>query len=944
MIGLGTLTFVTPWALAALVLLPAIWWLLRLTPPAPRRVAFPAVRLLLGLRGREEEPARTPPWLLAFRLLIAALFILAFADPLFGPRLAAFGRGPLLVVIDNGWAAATHWGARQRALDQLFQRRAAVGGRIVLLQTAPPASGAAAAPSGLLDAPAARSLAEALRPLPWNTDRMAALAALRQADPGSFAAVVWLSDGIDPDGRAKAFAAGLENFGPLRILGDPPAARALALLPPESTGRGLVATLLRSDGSGPLRREALALDANGAVLARVPVTFAPGATQAQAMIALPLTLANRIEQLAIAGEASAGARVLLDESFRRRPVGLVSGEDATRDQPLLSGLYYLKRALEPYAGVREGSLQAMLKEPPSVLVLDDVGRMTGPEQTALLNWLEGGGVLIRFAGPRLAAHDEPALPGSPASASDGTPDGGSIGAGLLPVPLRPGDRSLGGVLTWERPAHLAPFARTSPFYGLKVPADVTVTRQVLAEPGLDLARHTWARLTDGTPLVTAARRGKGWLVLFHTTANARWSNLALSGLYVEMLHRLVDLGHGVAPDRAARAMLAPERLLDGFGHFVAPGGAAEPLAEAAISKTLIGPHHPPGFYGPSAARRALNLTAHLTHLAAIGPLPGRVAEAQMGAARTIDLRPPLLYLALALLGLDFLLALWLRGLLGRRRSGPDLGRAGLGLGLGLGLLAASALLTASGPARAADASSGDAFAIANSTQFRLAYVLTGDAEVDRISRAGLIGLTAALNERTAAETGPPQALEIARDPLVFFPLIYWPMTPDEPDLDAATLAKIDTYITHGGTILFDTRDAGDLNAPGTVGPGTRTLRRLLGRLDTPPLIPLPANHVLTRTFYLLRDFPGRFDGSRIWVERETKGYDGVSGVIIGGNDWAGAWAVNANGQPLLPVVPGGAHQRELAIRFGINLVMYCLTGNYKSDQVHVPAILERLGQ
>ena len=74
------------------------------------------------------------------------------------------------------------------------------------------------------------------------------------------------------------------------------------------------------------------------------------------------------------------------------------------------------------------------------------------------------------------------------------------------------------------------------------------------------------------------------------------------------------------------------------------------------------------------------------------------------------------------------------------------------------------------------------------------------------------------------------------------------------------------------------------------------------------------------------------------------GNDRVSSLVIGGNDWAAAWATDEMHKPLVLPTPGGARQRELAYRFGINLVMYALTGNYKSDQVHIPAILERLGQ
>ena len=72
--------------------------------------------------------------------------------------------------------------------------------------------------------------------------------------------------------------------------------------------------------------------------------------------------------------------------------------------------------------------------------------------------------------------------------------------------------------------------------------------------------------------------------------------------------------------------------------------------------------------------------------------------------------------------------------------------------------------------------------------------------------------------------------------------------------------------------------------------------------------------------------------------------DGVSPILITGNDFAGAWATDRSGNPLLPTVPPDERQRDMAFRVGVNIVMYMLTGNYKSDQVHIPALLERLGQ
>jgi uncharacterized protein DUF4159 len=260
-------------------------------------------------------------------------------------------------------------------------------------------------------------------------------------------------------------------------------------------------------------------------------------------------------------------------------------------------------------------------------------------------------------------------------------------------------------------------------------------------------------------------------------------------------------------------------------------------------------------------------------------------------------------------------------------------------------------------ADAQNATSADAPPAALDT--RLAYVVTGDSDVDSISKSGLAGLTLFLAQRTALEAGDPIGLDIAHDELAFYPLIYWPIVPGVARPSEDTLKRIDSYMKNGGTVLFDTRDA-VVAPPGpggeTQSPGMLELRKILSSLDLPQLEPVPRDHVLTKTFYLLRDFPGRFSTGQLWVEalpatddeeqlnRPARGGDGVSSIIITSNDLAGAWATRSDGQPMLPMVDGEPRQREFAFRAGVNIVMYTLTGNYKADQVHVPALLERLGQ
>ncbi|HEX5454678.1 MAG TPA: DUF4159 domain-containing protein, partial [Stellaceae bacterium] len=623
-------------------------------------------------------------------------------------------------------------------------------------------------------------------------------------------------------------------------------------------------------------------------------------------LSMPTELRNRVARIEIEGEQSAGGVLLIDERWRRRPVGIATSRSAGA-QPLLSDTYYLERALGPFTEVRHGPASDLLKRQLAMLIYADSGPDSPQEEAVVHKWVEAGGLLLRFAGPKLAEQSDH----------------------LLPVRLRRGGRTIGGALSWEKPAHLAPFAANSPFAGLTIPADVTVSRQVLAEPDLDLAQKTWARLADGTPLVTGEKIGKGWIVLVHTTANAAWSNLSLSGLFVQMLRRVVAISHGV--EAAGSGTLPAYETLDGFGHLQKAPPAVRPIAAKEIAKAVPSPRHPPGFYGGADSRRALNLSAAVTDVKPLGELPaGTVQEGFAQKSAEIDVRPPLLTAAFLLVLLDLIIAYALRGLL-RRRA------AGLAAGLAL------ALTVLPGAASRAD----DAFVIKATSAVRLAYVETGDAKVDAESQAGLTGLTATLNQRTAVETAAPMGVNIESDDLVLFPLLYWPVTADQKPPSPKAAERINRYLETGGTILFDTRNAGE-ETPGVFGNAAAAqeqLRRLVKGIKIPPLEPVPPNHVLTKSFYLLHDFPGRWDSGQVWIEpTEDNVNDGVASVIVGGNDWAGAWAVDDQGRPEYACVPGGERQREMAMRFGVNLVMYVLTGNYKSDQVHVPAILERLGQ
>jgi hypothetical protein len=398
--------------------------------------------------------------------------------------------------------------------------------------------------------------------------------------------------------------------------------------------------------------------------------------------------------------------------------------------------------------------------------------------------------------------------------------------------------------------------------------------------------------------------------------------------------------------------VAPLHILDGFGAFGPPPATAKPLP--ADFRDRATPDHPPGFYGPAEGPLAVNALAAADRIAPLDISPLKARRASYTNAEPRDLRGILLSASLALFLVDAIIVALLGGGLAallRRRAAPA------ALALALALAATMALPS---QLRADGADSNDEFALKAVSQTRLAYVVTGNADVDSIVKAGMSGLTLFLAQRTALEAGDPVGIDPAHDELAFFPLIYWPIVPGAAKPPQDAINRIDAYMKQGGTVLFDTRDAIEAS-PNENGasqtPGMQALRDILSSLDVPELEPVPREHVLTKTFYLLRDFPGRFVNGQTWVEtlpreddeetasqRPARGGDGVSPIIITSNDLAGAWAIRPDGQPMLPLTPGEPKQREFAFRAGVNIVMYTLTGNYKADQVHAPALIERLGQ
>lgn len=915
MTGLLTgLSFTTPWILLALLTLPLLWWLLKLTPPSPKRITFPALRFLLEIEDNEKSSDAIPLWLLLVRLLIAALIITALAGPVLNKTKIGFTDGPAVILVDNGWTSTQDWSKKEKLVSNLISKFKEADRLVYVIPLA-------------LSEEKTKSVFKPLTPqemenaLPFLTpvslapNRSHISRLLPDFEKLKSPEFFWLSDGVSvnaKDAEIKAALASLAKLGPMTIYsGETENAPHLLLAPTVKTA-SLELTVIRSTDQGAATGTIFGRNKSGKILFQETYTFTENELTTQKIVSLPAAIRNDLSLLQIKSARSAGSVFLMDDRWKRKSIGLVASSQQTDTPSLLSEQHYLEKAFLPFYDIVQDDLENLVKQSPSFIALGDVAALTARQSSEVEKWVRNGGILIRFAGPKLSNSQ----------------------SNLLPVTLRQGNRSLDGAMSWGKPASMGPMPENSPFANLQIDPEIKVFKQVLANPSTDLNEKTWALLEDGTPLVTSEQRGNGRLILFHTSATTAWSDLVLSGLFVEMLREISFLGSFSGQSQFAEQTLPALDLLNGFGEFA---GSSHTHSLSGMPTPLSLPvdrPYPAGIYGNSTFRYAHNIGDVVETYQSLSLATYAGQKSGLEEAEETSLKAPVIIVALLLLLLDILATLYLQG----RLTSKVLFASKT---LASGFLITSIFTI---PIKDLQAEESLNRLLEATLDTRLGYILTQNPAVDEMSKAGLKGISEKLRQRTSIEAAAPLAIDIEKNELLFFPLVYWPMTSSFANPSDAALAKINKYLKNGGTILFDTRN--QLSPSVFASAEGQRLSQILDRLDIQRLTQVPPDHVITRAFYLMQAFPGRYQDGEVWIENteNAHGNDGVASVIIGSHDWAAAWATDNAGKPIAAVIPGGNRQREMSYRFGVNLVMYTLAGNYKADQVHVPAILERLGQ
>lgn len=926
------MSFASPLLLLGLLSLPIIWWLLRITPPSPRKELFPPLRFLPKLTNQQETAKHTPWWLLLLRLTMAALIIIALARPIWSQKpITLSGSQPLALMIDNGWASAKEWKKRVSVAQTLLTQAERHQKDVYFLATAENDT----SHLGPYPAKVIKQQLIHLSPRPLPVNRIDALKKLIEITKGIPLDVAYLSDGLQTNDDDQAFAL-IEQLKPKTFLwysADISSLTGITAI--ENDNGNIAARIIRSTTHGTASTTLSLHDSNNQLLGQFTTNFSEGETTALVPFNIPLELRNDIAWIKINNQAHAAATFLIDSHNRINRVALLSPNINEMAQPLLSPFYYIIKALQNHtqlitADGKELSIDIdhLLKQNPSVFIMGDIVNMSEEAEKKLSDFVNKGGTLIRFVGENLSTaehHDS-----------------------LLPVPLRPGKRLLGSIMSWTKPQKLAPFTKNSLFFDLSFPEDVTVSRQILAEPSPDLFEKTWLSLSDGTPLITAAKRGKGTLILIHVAPDPTWSNLPLSGFFAQMLQKLITLSayENTNPTHIKKetTIQNPWRTITTDGQLQTPPSYVAPLILDTKNPPLPSYRTPPGLYGVKNNFYALNLFNPSSRLLEQSSLPFLNKSPLSYDTKEKHLIGPLLGLVLLLFAFDNFLVLGMGGTFFFNRRNHAL----LFLPLTISLIV---LFSHVPTVHAQNTENHDETIVQAAGATHLAYIITHNHEIDATSKSGLEALSQFIAERTMLSPGSVIALNLDKDELAFYPLIYWPIDANSPVPTQKSLEKINHFMKHGGTILFDTRDQinTNLDLEGTATPATQKLRAIIKGLNIPTIEPASTDHVVARSFYIMPDFPGLYRGSPLWVESSSTNKknknslasgDNVSSLLITANNFAGAWALNEKGMWKYPLIPNDPMQRLWAFRAGLNIVLYVLTGNYKADQIHVPALLE----
>lgn len=942
--------FLFPWFLLSFLGLPILWRFLRHNPPKPKKEKFTYFYLLKFIKKNDKLVEKPFIPLLLLRLFLVSLIIFSFSHPLQKPKaLVLKSDNDLLFLIDNSWCEQAHWKEKIEEAYAFFNNLP----KDKKIYFIPTIEDKKIIEKNLKEPDSIKSVKNKISSLevqPLTVNRLEIFQKIAQnfKDHQGSIDIIYFTDGLKYQNDKKAFEI-LKKLNPKKFIIQQFSGKELyALTNLTQENQSFKVTIKRYlKNLNSLKDTNLslsALDLQGRVIAKTTAQFIRKEKETHAIFSIPLEIRNKVVAIKIDNQMNAGSIFLLGSQYKRNHIVLFSLPLHEIPNPLLSPFYYLAKALEENNDLTylknasfSENISDILLQNPDIIFLDDRILADNENSRKLKNFVENGGTLVRFAGPKLAKSPEKDI--------------------LLPIKLRNRTRVLDSNFRMGNALSIERFSSKSPFKEMEIPKDLKIYRQILPQISSEMQERIWIFLDDGTPFLSAKKEKNGWFFFVHTSLNEKWSNLALNNFFIPFLKQLTNLTvsqsslpsfkKGTSQNtKKEKISLYPWRIINKYGDLTSANDTL-PISDIDFDKKDPSFHHEAGLYKYKNDLYPFNLFKEKQNLESIIIPEYFNAEIITNEGKSAkDFLPFLAFLVMIFFLIDYFYNLkkefFLRG-----KITPLFSKfIFLFLSFYIYNQASPMILDA----KALDMVEERNIEAARKTH--LAYIITGDEELDETSKLGLESLTEFIIQKTTISPGKVHGLDLEKDDLSFYPLIYWPINAHQKILSKEVIEKINFYMQYGGTILFDTGDQFEksnfLSQDKTTN-ASQNLQKILSQLNVPPLGKVTKDNVLSRSFYLMPNFPGLYSASPLWCvsdkDPEQKEFleqrDEVSPLLITANNLAAAWAKLQNGEYKYPLIEDQPRQRLWAFRGGINLILYVLTGSYKSDQYHVKSLLDR---
>ncbi len=896
---LNNISFANPLALWAIGSLPLIYLVVKTFPPAPKSFNFSSLYLLKSISSDTITRSKCPIWLLIFRILLILVIIIYFSKPFINSSKLDNKIENYFVFLDAGWSTASEWENYKDTLLEIMLEAKKLNKKFYLLRSNPDKER-----DSTIMFQSTNQLSDYLNeqpPSPWQFNLDKTINKLDKTKFKKNTRYFYILSDFDYYPNEKRISSIIkEKYPNIEIINL--VSRIKVLDKPSIIADNIEIKVKRlgnffSEDQFYLKM----VSKDGQVIYYKNYNFKKNDHTVIIREKFPLSLINRLEKIEIVDQNHAAGKFYFDDLNKKKIIGIVSEIIDYKENPLLSSVYYIKKALGNENKIIINNLENLISANIDILILPDVGLIEEKLSIILKKWISNGGLLIRFSGPKLAKE---------------------YTNFITTEKTYKKIRFLGGQLSWEDEPIIESFPDNSIFRGLEIPDDIVIRKQLMLDFKGNQKYTVLGSLKDGTPLITSKEYDKGKIILFHFTANNDWSNIPITNLFVEMLYRTTLFNSIRKNDSLEEVKM--KYFIDGFGKIQKPDKIIKIKDGIKLQKSHPSPKNIPGIYENDELSIALNLSGNLKYDQFVKESYKNTTEEVFFKKSISDLSKIFLYLIIIFSIVDIIATLMIKINSNILKTFKKK----------IGYLSMFFLLFCF--IKNDNLKANDYF---NETY--LAYVKSANENKNKITKRGLNTLSEVLDRRTSISPRGVIEVDIEKDEIFYFPFLYWPIGKTLPDLSARTITKVKDYLFKGGIIFFDAYEIKINNSS-----DSKNLKKMvsfLRKINSNELINIDKKHTLSKSFYLLNSFPGRWNKNLILTDKNDKRInDGVSSIVLGFNDWASAWALDENNYPIYPVVPGGEKQREFAYRVGVNITMYSLTGTYKNDQIHSKSILERL--